>query len=74
MPQTITVKVEGALLDQILVGVHGFVGQRILELTLEANPGLSGKTVIPIGEQVIIPDMPAESVGYPVSETVSLFD
>lgn len=74
MPQTITVKTEGALLDQILVGVHGFIGQRILELTLDANPGLSAKTVLPLGETIIVPDIPEEEVGYPIVETVSLFD
>lgn len=74
MPQTITVQAEGVLLDQILVGVHGFVGQRILELTFEANPGISQLTILPLGYEVVVPDMPEELTGFALQETVSLFD
>jgi len=74
MTQTITVKSEGVMLDQILVGVYGYVGQNILDLTLEANKGLLGKTILPIGTEVIIPDLPEEDNNTNQIKTVSLFD
>ncbi len=61
MPQTITIHREDVALDALLWRVHGIKGRSLLEQTYATNPGLaSAGMFLPLGTQVVIPDLPAE--------------
>jgi phage tail protein X len=62
MPKTITIQREDVVLDALLWRLFGVRGRRLLEETYELNPGLASRDLfLPIGTQVLIPDLPAET-------------
>lgn len=57
---TITVQRAGTTLDLLLWRQHGVAGMDLLELALEANPGLAGQGAeLPIGTVLQLPELPA---------------
>lgn len=61
------------MLDLLLFQVHGVAGQKLLETTLELNPGLARLgPVLPLGTIVTLPDLPAADP-FTVRPVVSLF-
>jgi phage tail protein X len=51
---------EGDVLDRVCWKHYGRTGG-VVELVLEANPGLAGRgPVLPIGMDIVLPDVPTE--------------
>jgi phage tail protein X len=73
MAETIKIKGEGISLDLLLWRRFGVAGQKIVEKTLNLNPGLAALGAeLPIGALVTLPDEPVASA---TAETaISLFD
>jgi phage tail protein X len=73
MAKTFTVRGEGLTVDLILWRKYGLRGRSLLEVTLDANPGL-GKLgpVLPLGTRFSIPDLPPQTT--PTVARVSLFN
>ncbi|SMD09949.1 Phage Tail Protein X [Fulvimarina manganoxydans] len=73
MADTITVRSEGLLLDEILAERFGPVRTRTLKLveaTLAINPGLAAHVVLPLGTRFTLPDLPAAT---PAARVINLF-
>ncbi|GAA5542410.1 tail protein X [Brucella sp. NBRC 113783] len=71
--QKVTVKGEGITLDLLLWRAYGVRGRSLLENTLAQNVGVGRLGApIPMGTEVILPDLPAEDVGQS-REVISLF-
>ena len=73
MTQIVTVKRERLTVDLLLYHAHGAEGQKLLEATLEMNPGLAESgLVLPLGTVVQLPDLPAADP-FTARPVVSLF-
>ncbi|MCK5934506.1 MAG: tail protein X [Fulvimarina manganoxydans] len=73
MAETITVRTDGLLLDEILAERFGPVRTRTLKLveaTLDINPGLSAHVVLPLGTRFALPDLPLVT---PPRRVINLF-
>ncbi|GAA5665137.1 hypothetical protein Brsp07_03640 [Brucella sp. NBRC 14130] len=71
--QTVTIKGEGITLDLLLWRTYGVRGRGLLERALSLNVGMARLgTVIPMGTEIILPDLPPVNVGQ-TREVVSLF-
>jgi phage tail protein X len=60
MPQTITIAGDNLTLDLVLWRQYGVRGQSLVEETMERNPALVD-AVLPIGAEVVLPDLPEET-------------
>ncbi|KZM41825.1 tail protein X [Labrenzia sp. OB1] len=70
MAQSITVAGDNLTLDLILWRKYGVRGQALVEQAMELNPHLVD-VFLPIGAEVALPDLPAETPGR--REVVTLF-
>ncbi|MBB5703618.1 phage tail protein X [Ochrobactrum daejeonense] len=71
--QTVIVRGEGITLDLLLWRAYGVRGRSLLESALSLNVDMARLgTVIPMGTEVILPDLPPDNAGQP-REVVSLF-
>ena len=60
MPETITIRGEGIMADLLLWRKYGVRGQALVDELYDLNPGLADLgPFIPIGTEVIVPDLPA---------------
>lgn len=76
MPETIVVKGEGLTVELIVWRKYGVRGRRarLVEKTLNSNPGLAGLgLILPLGATFNIPDLPQEDEAK-VVDVVSIFD
>ncbi|MCX2698348.1 MULTISPECIES: tail protein X [Ochrobactrum] len=72
--QTITVKGEGITLDLLLWRAYGVRGRSLLEEALAINTDLAALgAIIPLGTDVLLPDLPAQGPGQS-RHVVSLFE
>lgn len=74
MPEKVTIRGEGIPADLLLWRKYGVEGQALVEELLDLNRDLAGLgPIIPIGTEVLIPDLPdpAPALARPV---VTLFD
>ncbi|QUS57767.1 tail protein X [Pseudovibrio brasiliensis] len=73
MSTKITVTGEEITLYLLLVRVHGWKGQDLITEALSLNPGIASEgAFLPAGQEVLIPDLPAETTITP-EPTIDLF-
>jgi phage tail protein X len=73
--ETIIVQRTRTTVDLLLWRRFGIAGARLVEATLQLNPGLAGLgPVLPIGTKVVLPDAPsAAQAGSPTLRLLDLF-
>ncbi|ERP98262.1 hypothetical protein Q669_24015 [Labrenzia sp. C1B10] len=70
MTETIKIVGDNLTLDLILWRKHGLRGLALIEEAMKLNPKLTG-VYVPVGTDVVLPDLPAETVQ--AREVVTLF-
>ncbi len=74
MTDSVTIAGDNLTVDLLLYRRDGRAGQKLVEATLEANPGLADLgSVLPVGAVVVLPDRP-QAGRQTLREPISLFD
>ncbi|WP_449255670.1 tail protein X [Bosea sp. (in: a-proteobacteria)] len=74
MADVITIAGDNLTVDLLLYRRDGRAGQKLVEATLAANPGLADLgSVLPVGAVLILPDRP-QAARPALRQPISLFD